>query len=110
MVEKNLIKMSITQKGESEEVQIDWALIEKYLVDLNLNGKDKQEQTSNHETQQLQVGTSSSLKQILFDTICPIGFMFAFPYHLSNPHSQTVTHLLACSCSLPFLYTHILGS
>nr|AAI60233.1 Speer3 protein [synthetic construct]BAB30374.1 unnamed protein product [Mus musculus] len=54
MVEKNLIKMSITQKGESEEVQIDWALIEKYLVDLNLNGKDKQEQTSNHETQQLQ--------------------------------------------------------
>ena len=73
MVEKNLIKMSITQKGESEEVQIDWALIEKYLVDLNLNGKDKQEQTSNHETQQLQVGTSSSLKLILSDTICPLG-------------------------------------
>ncbi|EDL38706.1 mCG22198, partial [Mus musculus] len=54
MVEKNLTKMSVTQKGESEKVQIDWALIEKYLVDVNLSGKDKQEQTSNHETQQLQ--------------------------------------------------------
>ncbi|NP_775092.3 spermatogenesis associated glutamate (E)-rich protein 2 isoform 1 [Mus musculus] len=54
MMEKNLIKMSVTQKRESKEVQIDWALIEKYLVDLNLNGKDEQEQTSNHETQQLQ--------------------------------------------------------
>ncbi|EDL38704.1 mCG68112, partial [Mus musculus] len=53
MVEKNL-NMSITQKRESEEVQIALALIEKYLVDLNLNGKDEQEQTSNHETQQLQ--------------------------------------------------------
>ena len=39
MVEKNLTKMSVTQKGESEKVQIDWALIEKYLVDLNLNGR-----------------------------------------------------------------------
>ena len=39
MVEKNLIKMSITQKGENKEVEIDWALIEKYLVDLNLNGQ-----------------------------------------------------------------------
>ena len=108
-MEKNL-KMPVTQNQKNKEVDIDWALIEKYLVDLNQNGKDKQEQTSNHETQQLQVGTSSSLKQILSDTICPIGFIFAFPYHLSNPHSQTVTHLLACSCSLPFLYTHILGS
>ncbi|EDL14701.1 mCG118634, partial [Mus musculus] len=54
MVEKNLTKMSVTQKPESKEVQIDWALIEKYLVDLNQNGKDEQEQTSNHETQQLQ--------------------------------------------------------
>ena len=39
MMEKNLIKMSVTQKRESKEVQIDWALIEKYLVDLNLNGR-----------------------------------------------------------------------
>uniref|UniRef100_A0A8C6GS03 Disks large homolog 5 N-terminal domain-containing protein n=1 Tax=Mus spicilegus TaxID=10103 RepID=A0A8C6GS03_MUSSI len=54
MVEKNLTKMSITRKRESKEVHIDWALIEKYLVDLNQNGKDEQEQTSNHETQQLQ--------------------------------------------------------
>ncbi|NP_001365194.1 uncharacterized protein LOC626053 [Mus musculus] len=53
MVEKNL-NMSVTQKQESEKVQIALALIEKYLVDLNLNGKDEQEQTSNHETQQLQ--------------------------------------------------------
>ena len=110
MMEKNLIKMSVTQKRESKEVQIDWALIEKYLVDLNLNGKDEQEQTSNHETQQLQVGTSNSVKLILSDTICPIRLIFAFPYHLSNPHSQPATHLMECSCSLLFLYTHILGS
>uniref|UniRef100_A0A8C6GSX6 Disks large homolog 5 N-terminal domain-containing protein n=1 Tax=Mus spicilegus TaxID=10103 RepID=A0A8C6GSX6_MUSSI len=44
MVEKNLTKMSITRKRESKEVHIDWALIEKYLVDLNQNGKDEQEQ------------------------------------------------------------------
>ncbi|XP_021045226.1 uncharacterized protein LOC110315534 [Mus pahari] len=53
-MEKNFIKMSITRKRESKEVQIDWALIDKYLVDLNLNGKDEQQQTSNCETQQLQ--------------------------------------------------------
>jgi hypothetical protein len=102
--------MSVTQKGESEKVQIDWALIEKYLVDVNLSGKDKQEQTSNHETQQLQVGTSSSLKLMMSDTICPIGFIFACPYHLSNRHSQLATHLMEFSCLLLFLYTHILGS
>ena len=39
MEKKNLIKMSITLKRESKKVQIDWALIEKYLVDLNLNGR-----------------------------------------------------------------------
>ena len=37
-MEKNL-KMSITQNQKNKEVQIDWALIEKYLVDLNLNGQ-----------------------------------------------------------------------
>uniref|UniRef100_A0AA74KT21 Spermatogenesis associated glutamate (E)-rich protein 1K n=1 Tax=Mus musculus TaxID=10090 RepID=A0AA74KT21_MOUSE len=38
LMEKNL-KMSITQNQKNKEVQIDWALIEKYLVDLNLNGR-----------------------------------------------------------------------
>lgn len=37
-MEKNL-KMSITQNQKNKEVQIDWALIEKYLVALNLNGQ-----------------------------------------------------------------------
>uniref|UniRef100_F6YJZ8 Spermatogenesis associated glutamate (E)-rich protein 1H n=2 Tax=Mus musculus TaxID=10090 RepID=F6YJZ8_MOUSE len=38
LMEKNL-KMSITQNQKNKEVQIDWALIEKYLVALNLNGQ-----------------------------------------------------------------------
>uniref|UniRef100_L7N294 Spermatogenesis associated glutamate (E)-rich protein 1F n=2 Tax=Mus musculus TaxID=10090 RepID=L7N294_MOUSE len=38
LMEKNL-KMSITQNQKNKEVEIDWALIEKYLVDLNLNGR-----------------------------------------------------------------------
>uniref|UniRef100_L7N2A2 Spermatogenesis associated glutamate (E)-rich protein 1J n=1 Tax=Mus musculus TaxID=10090 RepID=L7N2A2_MOUSE len=38
LMEKNL-KKSITQNQKNKEVQIDWALIEKYLVDLNLNGR-----------------------------------------------------------------------
>uniref|UniRef100_A0A8C6HP97 Disks large homolog 5 N-terminal domain-containing protein n=1 Tax=Mus spicilegus TaxID=10103 RepID=A0A8C6HP97_MUSSI len=55
MMEKNLIKkMPVLLKQESKEVQIDWALIQKCLVAMNLNGKEEQEQTSNLETQQLQ--------------------------------------------------------
>ncbi|NP_001296950.1 uncharacterized protein LOC545728 [Mus musculus] len=38
LMEKNL-KMSITQNQKNKEVEIDWALIEKYLVDVNLNGR-----------------------------------------------------------------------
>uniref|UniRef100_L7N284 Spermatogenesis associated glutamate (E)-rich protein 1D n=1 Tax=Mus musculus TaxID=10090 RepID=L7N284_MOUSE len=38
LMEKNL-KMSVTQNQKNKEVEIDWALIEKYLVDLNLNGR-----------------------------------------------------------------------
>ncbi|XP_052028758.1 disks large homolog 5-like [Apodemus sylvaticus] len=36
---------------ESKEVLLDWSLIEKYLVGLNMNGKDEQEKTSNLQTQ-----------------------------------------------------------
>ena len=43
---------------ESKEVLLDWSLIEKYLVGLNMNGKDEQEKTSNLQTQH-QVGTTS---------------------------------------------------
>lgn len=38
LMEKNL-KMPVTQNQKNKEVDIDWALIEKYLVDLNLNGR-----------------------------------------------------------------------
>ena len=38
LMEKNL-KMPVTQNQKNKEVEIDWALIEKYLVDLNLNGR-----------------------------------------------------------------------
>ena len=37
-MEKNL-KMPVTQNQKNKEVEIDWAHIEKYLVDLNLNGR-----------------------------------------------------------------------
>ena len=62
MEKKNLIKMSITLKRESKEVQIDFALIEKYLVDVNLSGKDEQEKTSNLEAQENQVGKNNSVR------------------------------------------------
>ena len=56
---------------ESKEVLLDWSLIEKYLVGLNMNGKDKHEKTSNLQTQH-QVGTSNSIRLILFYTIFPL--------------------------------------
>lgn len=52
LLEKKLIKNLVTLKQESNEVQADWAIIHRYLIDLNLNGKDKQEKTSNFEMQE----------------------------------------------------------
>lgn len=48
-MEINLINTAITQKRVNKEVQIDWALIEKYLVDFNLN--DKEEELQNQQPQ-----------------------------------------------------------
>ena len=71
MMEKFPMKKKlVTLKQKSKEVQADWALIHQYLVDLNLSGKDEQEETSNLETQEHQVGASSSIRLILSDTIC----------------------------------------
>jgi hypothetical protein len=61
-MEKNLIKKKLViLKEESKKVQVDWAIIHQYLVDLNLSGKDEQEKTSNLETQEHQIGTNNSV-------------------------------------------------
>ncbi|XP_052028772.1 disks large homolog 5-like [Apodemus sylvaticus] len=52
LIEKMLVKKRrVMLMRESKEVLLDWSLIEKYLVGLNMNGKDKQEKTSNLQTQ-----------------------------------------------------------
>lgn len=61
-MEENLIKKkSMTLQQESKEVQADWAIIHQRLVELNLSGKDKQE-NSNLETPEYQVETNNSVR------------------------------------------------
>ncbi|XP_021045897.1 disks large homolog 5-like [Mus pahari] len=55
LMEMNLIKKKLViLQQESKEVQADWPTSHQYLVDLNLSGKDEQENTSNLETQESQ--------------------------------------------------------
>lgn len=54
-------KKSMTLQQESKEVQADWAIIHQRLVELNLSGKDKQE-NSNLETPEYQVETNNSVR------------------------------------------------
>ncbi|XP_052028348.1 disks large homolog 5-like [Apodemus sylvaticus] len=52
LIEKMLVKKRrVMLMRESKEVLLDWSLIEKYLVGLNMNDKDKHEKTSNLQTQ-----------------------------------------------------------
>ncbi|XP_052028763.1 disks large homolog 5-like [Apodemus sylvaticus] len=52
LIEKMLVKKRrVMLMQESKEVLLDWSLIEKYLVGLNMNDKDKHEKTSNLQTQ-----------------------------------------------------------
>ena len=62
LMEENLIKKkSMTLQQESKEVQADWAIIHQRLVELNLSGKDEQE-NSNLETPEYQVETNNSVR------------------------------------------------
>ena len=62
-MEENLIKKkSMTLQQESKEVQADWAIIHPRLVELNLSGKDEQEENSNLETPEYQVETNNSVR------------------------------------------------
>lgn len=61
-MEENLIKKKLmTLQQESKEVQADWAIIHQRLVELNLSGKDEQE-NSNLETPEYQVETNNSVR------------------------------------------------
>lgn len=61
-MEETLIKKkSMTLQQESKEVQADWAIIHQRLVELNLSGKDEQE-NSNLETPEYQVETNNSVR------------------------------------------------
>ena len=62
-MEENLIKKKLmTLQQESKEVHADWAIIHQRLVELNLSGKDKQEENSNLETPEYQVETNNSVR------------------------------------------------
>lgn len=62
-MEENLIKKKLmTLQQESKEVQADWAIIHQCLVELNLSGKDEQEENSNLETPEYQVETNNSVR------------------------------------------------
>ena len=61
-MEENLIKKKLViLQQESKEVQADWAIIHQRLVELNLSGKDEQE-NSNLETPEYQVETNNSVR------------------------------------------------
>ena len=51
----------MTLQQESKEVQADWAIIHQCLVELNLSGKEEQE-NSNLETPEYQVETNNSVR------------------------------------------------
>ena len=62
-MEENLIKKKLmTLQQESKEVQADSAIIHQRLVELNLSGKDEQEENSNLETPEYQVETNNSVR------------------------------------------------
>lgn len=61
-MEENLIKKKLMPlQQESKEVQADWAIIHQRLVELNLSGKEEQE-NSNLETPEYQVETNNSVR------------------------------------------------
>lgn len=61
-MEENLIKKKLmTLQQESKEVQADWAIIHQRLVELNLSGKDEQE-NSNLANPEYQVETNNSVR------------------------------------------------
>lgn len=61
-MEENLIKKKLMPlQQESKEVQADWAIIHQRLVELNLSGKDEQE-NSNLANPEYQVETNNSVR------------------------------------------------
>jgi hypothetical protein len=103
MMEKSHMKKKlVTLKQESKEVQADWALIHQYLVDLNLSGKDEQEENSNLETREHQVGASSSVRLILSNTICPLHHSLLPPttFLIHSPKQLPTSWNIVIHCSV----------
>ena len=106
-MEKNLIKKKLViLKQESKKVQADWAIIQQYLVDLNLSGKDEQENTSNLETQEHQEGTNNSVSLGLSDTICTLDPSLLPPttFLIQTPKQPPTSWNVAVHCSI---FTHV---
>ena len=102
LMEKMLVKKRrVVLRQECKEVRIDWSLIEKYLVGSNMNGKEEEEKTSNLQTQP-QVGTSSSIRLILFDTILPLDPSLLSPstFLIHNPKQSPTSWNLFVHCSV----------
>ena len=102
LMEKMLVKKRrVMLRQECKEVRIDWSLIEKYLVGSNMNGKEEEEKTSNLQTQP-QVGTSSSIRLILFDTILPLDPSLLSPstFLIHNPKQSPTSRNVFVHCSV----------
>lgn len=96
LMEENLIKKkSMTLQQESKEVQADWAIIHQRLVELNLSGKDEQEENSNLETPEYQVsetarelGLATAEEDSILQNELP-GQEAPAEHHLQHPQSSS---------------------
>ena len=101
-MEENLIKKKLmTLQQESKEVQADWAIIHQRLVELNLSGKDEQE-NSNLETPEYQVETNNSVRLWLSDTIGTLDLSLLPPttFLIYTPKQPPSSWNVAVHCSV----------
>ncbi|XP_034375334.1 disks large homolog 5-like [Arvicanthis niloticus] len=60
LLQNALVKKTlVTLKKDCKEVQADWYLLQQNLIDMNLNGEDEPEETSNLQEQQHQVSETA---------------------------------------------------
>ncbi|XP_006503580.1 spermatogenesis associated glutamate (E)-rich protein-like isoform X1 [Mus musculus] len=96
LMEENLIKKKLMPlQQESKEVQADWAIIHQRLVELNLSGKDEQEENSNLETPEYQVsetarelGLATAEEDSILQNELP-GQEAPAEHHLQHPQSSS---------------------
>ncbi|XP_034375349.1 disks large homolog 5-like [Arvicanthis niloticus] len=60
LLQNSLVKKTLaTLKQDCKDLQADWYLLQQYLIELNLNGEDEQEETNNLQEQRHQVSETA---------------------------------------------------